>query len=306
MIEVKYSGRDITDNVDMIQCYHDMYASEQTDTLHIVFDDSDHIWDSWGVKTDDMIEIEYGAIKTGAMYVYTATPLNGLFEIIATSVPSSFKDKNSKAWQKVKLKAMGRDIAKNHGLEFESYGVKDILYGYVMQKNETDFHFFNRICKLEGCAFLVYDKKLIMYYEPYIEENSSVETISVGEDTDYEYSDKSGWLYGSCKIEQGSYIGEFQADNGSSKVYIPSLDFSVNSKTDADRYAKNLLRYANKSAYSGYLYDSILTGYAPASMANLQNDRAPSWDGDIFITHIRNDYKAGVSKIFFRRPLNGY
>lgn len=306
MIEVKYKGKDITDSVDIINCYHDMYAEGQTDTLHIVFDDSEHAWDRWGVKTDDEIELEYGAIKTGAMHVYTASPSNGLFGIVATSAPASFKDKKSKAWQKAKFKTIGQEIAKNHNLDFESYGVENLTYNYIMQKNESDFAFLNRLCILEGCAFLVYDNKLVMYSEPYMEGKTASETLSIGEDGDYEYSDKSGWQYGSCKIEQGTYTGEFKTSNGSKKTYIPKLDFTVNSKIDADRYAKNMLRYVNKNAYSGFIYESILTGYAPASMAKIENERAPSWDGDIFITHVRNDYKTGQSKIFFRRPLDGY
>lgn len=306
MIEVKYKDKDITEDVNIISVYHDMYAEGQTDTLHIIFDDSDHVWDSWGVKTDDEIAVEYGAIKTGKMHVYTASPSNGLFEIVATAAPASFKDKNSKAWQKVKLKAMGQEIAKNHGLEFGSYGVENVSYTYLMQKNESDFAFLDRLCILEGCAFLVYDGNLVMYSQQYMENRKASEAILIDEDSDYEYRDKSGWQYGECKIEQGAYKGAFKTSNGSKKIYIPDLNFTVNSKTDADRYAKNLLRYANKNAYSGFIYDSVLTGYAPASMAKLENERAPSWDGDVFITHIRNDYKAGKSKIFFRRPLDGY
>lgn len=305
MIEVKYKGKEISDDVSIIKCYHDMYAEQRTDTLHIIFDDNEHVWDSWGVKTNDEIEVDYGAIKTGKMFVYSAKPSNGLFEIIATSVPASYNDKRNKAWQKVKLSAMCKEIAGNHGLDFAAYGVDDVLYEYLMQSNEGDFAFLNRRLPLEGCAFLVYDGKLVLYSEKYMESQSAGEEIELDEDTDYLYDDKSGWMFGSCRIEQGRYVGEYEVSNGSDKVYIPKLDFSVSSKTDADRYAKNMLRFVNKNAYTGYFYSSIMTGYAPASMATITNERAPSWDGEIFLTHVRNDYAAGQSKIFFRRPIDG-
>lgn len=305
MINVLYKGVDISDDVSIINCYHDMYAEQRTDTLHITFSDDEHVWDSWEVKTNDEISVEYGAIKTGKMYVYSAKPRNGLFDIVATSVPASFNDKRSKAWQKVKLKAMCEEIAGNHGLDLKTYGVDNVLYNYLIQSNEGDFAFLNRRLPLEGCAFLVYDGSLVLYSESYMESKATTEEIEIDEDTDYEYDDKSGWLFGSCKIEQGRYTGEYKTSNGSKKVYIPNLEFSVSSKTDADRYAKNMLRYANKNAYTGYFYSSILTGYAPASMAKLTNERAPSWDGDVFLTHVRNDYAIGKSKIFFRRPIEG-
>lgn len=305
MIKVIYKGKDVTDDVSINRCWHDMYSEGQTDTLHIRFNDDEHVWDSWGVQTNDEISVEYGAIKTGKMFVQTAQPTNGLFEIVATAAPSSYKDKKSKAWQKIKLKTIGKEIAAHHGLEFEAYGVEDVLYDYILQKNESDFAFLHKRCCLEGCAFLVYDGKLVMYSKKYMEQQTTDEPLYVGIDTDYRYSDRSGELFGECKIEQGKYKGSYKAHNGSDKVFIPSLDFTINSNKEADRYAKNMLRAANEGAYTGYLYSSILTGYAAGCMAKLENERAPSWDGDIFLMHVRNDYGKGLSKIFFRRPLEG-
>lgn len=305
MIKTIYKDKDITDDISIIHCYHDMYAEKQSDALHITFDDSEHIWDSWKVKTNDELSVEYGAIKTGTMFVYSAKPSNGLFEIIATSVPASFKDKKNKAWQKIKLENMCKEIAANHGLDFESYGTENVMYEYLMQKNEGDFAFLNRRLPLEGCAFLVYNGKLVLYSESYMEGQDVIEDIEISEDTDYEYDDRSGWMYGSCKIEQGKYTGEYKSDNESKKVYVPKLDFSVSSNADAKRYAKNMLRYVNKNAYQGYFYSDILTGYAPSSVMTIKNERAPSWDGKIFLTHVRNDYAKGRSKIYFRKPIEG-
>ena len=306
MIRVFYKSKEITDGVSMLNCYHDMYAEGRTDTLNVVFDDSEHVWDSWGVKTDDEVRVEYGAIKTGKMFVYKARPKNGRFEIIATSAPASFRDRKNKAWQKVKLKAIGQEIARNHGLSFKSFGVEDRMYDYLLQENESDAKFLTNRCALEGCAFLVYDGELIMYSEKYMEDQGAKgEPVLADADTDYDYDDKSGFLYGSCTIEQGSYKGVYEAQNGANKVYIPDLNFTVTSKTEADRYAMNMLRNANKYAVTGYLYQEVLTGYAAGSMMQIENERAPSWNGEYFLTHVRNDYKAGKSKIFFRKPIEG-
>lgn len=305
MIKVVYKGKDITDDVSINRCYHDMYAEGQADTLHIRFNDDEHTWDGWGAQTDDEISVEYGAIKTGKMFVQNTRPSNGLYEIVATAAPASYKDKKSKAWQKIKLKTMGKEIAGNHGLDFAAYGVEDVLYDYLLQQNESDFSFLHQRCTLEGCAFLVYDGKLVMYSQQYMEGQTADESIYVGPDSDYWYSDQSGELYGECKIEQGKYKGSYKAQNGAERVFVPVLDFPINSNKEADRYAKSLLRKANKSAYTGYVYSTILTGYAAASMAKIENERAPSWDGDVFLTHVRNDYGRGLSKLFFRKPLEG-
>ena len=305
MIEVNYAGKNITNGVSINRCVHDMYAEGRTDTLTLIFNDDKHVWDSWGVKTNDEISVAYGPIKTGKMYVFRAKPRNGLFEIVATAAPASFKDRKNKAWQKIRLKDMGREIAGNHGLDFAAYGVDDVLYPYILQSNESDFSFLNRRCALEGCAFLVYDGTLVMYSQRYIENQTASESIHVGIDSDYEYNDKSGWLFGSCRIERGAYKGSFEAGNGSNKCYVPPFDFTVTSDAEAGRYARNMLRMVNKGALSGYIHSNVLTGYAAGSMAKLSNGRAPSWDGDVFLTHIRNDYGRGKSKLFFRKPIEG-
>ena len=305
MIQITYNGVDITDSVSVNRCYHDMYAGGQSDTLHLRVNDVDNLWDAWAPAAGDEIRVDYGAISTGAMYVTDAIPRNGIFDITAQSAPKSGFDRQNKAWQKIRLLQIGEEIAKRNGLSFHSYGVEDRLYSYLSQA-EGDLRFLNRIARLEGCAVLVYDRKLIMYSEQYMEAQEPSETLEVTIDGDYKYHDKSAELFGSCVIESGMYSGAFTAENGSSRVLAPESMPVAGSDVEAARFAKNLLRHANKGCHSGYVRSGILPGYAPASTVELSNDRAPSWDGVVFVEHIRNDYGRGASKIFFRKPLEGY
>lgn len=168
------------------------------------------------------------------------------------------------------------------------------------------FTFWHRRAALEGCAFLVYSKTLILYSEAYMEAQAPAETLTVTVDADYRYDDRRAELYGSCLIENGQYTGNFAVSNGSSRLLKPAADFYVGSNGEAARYAQGLLRAANKGCCGGYVRTRIMPGYAAASTVTLSNARAPSWDGTVFLDHIRNDYGRGKSKIFFRRPLEGY
>lgn len=305
MIEVIYNGVDITDNVTIVRCYHDMYAGNRSDTVNIRFNDSSNLWDAWAPSATDEICINYDTISTGAMFVSRITPQNGIIDITAQSAPMSGFDKQNKAWQKVRLLQIGEEIAKRNGLSFRSYDVEDRLYSYVLQA-DGDFRFLNRLAHLEGCAVVIYDKKLVMYNEAAMEAQDPSETLDVTIDGDYKYQDRRIELFGSCTVQSGMYSGNFSVDNGSSRVLIPASMPVVGSNEEAKRFAKNLLRYANKYYYGGYVRSPILPGYAPASMVELSNARTPSWDGPVFIDHIRNDYVSGKSKVFFRKPLEGY
>lgn len=306
MIQLTYNGVDITDKVSINRCWHDMYASERSDTVQLRVNDADRLWDSWAPAPGDEIRVDYGSISTGTMFVSNVLPQNGTFDICAQSAPVSGFELQNKAWQQVKLLQIGEEIAKRNGLSFVSYGVEDRLYSYILQKNESDFAFLSRRAALEGCAFLVYNKTLVLYSEAYMEAVEPTETLYINADGDYKYNDRRFCLYGSCAVESGLYSGEFVADKNVGHRYKPVDVGSIGSNQEAARFAKNLLRYVNKGCRSGFVRSHILPGYAAASMITLSNERAPSWDGPVFIDHIRNDYGNGKSKIFFRRPLEGY
>ena len=306
MIQLTYNGVDITGKVSVNRCWHDMYAAEKSDTLQLRLNDANVLWDKWAPAVGDELRVDYGTISTGTMFVSRVIPQNGIFDIYAQSAPASGFELQNKSWQKVRLLQIFEEIAKRNGLSFVSYGVEDKLYSYVLQNNESDFAFLSRRARLEGCAFLVYNKTLVLYSEAYMEAVPPAETLMVASDGDYKYNDLRFRLYGSCLVESGMYTGEFATDNGVGRKYRATDIGSISSVQEAARFAKNLLRYVNKGCYSGYVRSHILPGYAAASTVSLSNKRAPSWDGIVFIDHIRNDYGKGKSKIFFRRPLEGY
>lgn len=306
MMQITYNGVDITDSVSVNRCYHDMFAGGRSDTLTLRANDTEHLWDLWGPAAGDEIKVDYGTISTGTMFLSSVRSRNGFFDLVAQSAPPSGFVRQRKAWQQVRLLQIGAEIAARNGLEFISYGVTDRLYSYILQDNEGDFAFLGKRAMLESCAFQVYDKRLVMYSEPFLEAVEPTEPLWIPDDGDYEYRPRQADLYGSCIVASGQYSGAFTVENGSSRVYRPDVPGWVGSSAEADRFAQGLLRSVNKGCMSGFARVPVLTGYAAGSTVALDNPRAPSWDGPVFLDHIRNDYSTGRSKVFFRRILEGY
>lgn len=307
MIKVTYKGQDITTGVSINRCIHDMYAAGQADTLDIRFNDAAKLWDGWTPAVGDEIRIDYGPASTGTMFVRSCAPENGLFTIKAMSAPPSAMEITNKAWSQVRLLQIGREIADRNGLSFQSYNVTDQLFPYLLQA-KSDFGFLHRVATQEGCGFLVYDKSLILYGAAAMEAVVPTESLEIPLDGDYRYADARAKLYGSCIVESGNYYGKFEAGNGVARVLRPSCgEMTIGSSAEAERYAKNLLRDANKDGMTGYVRTAgVAVGYAAASTAKLVNQRAPSWNGPVFLHHVRHDYAQGESKLFFRKPLEGY
>lgn len=307
MIKVTYKGADVTSGVSINRCIHDMYAAGQADTLDIRFNDAAKLWDGWAPAVGDEIRIDYGPASTGTMFVRSCVAENGLYTIKAMSAPPSAMEVTNKAWSQVRLLQIGKEIAGRHGLAFQSYNVTDQLFPYLLQA-KSDFAFLHRVAVQEGCGFLVYDKALVLYGAAAMEAVAPVESLELPLDGDYRYNDARAKLYGSCIVESGDYLGKFDAGNGVNRILRPVCgDMTIGSNAEAERYAKNLLRDANKDGMTGYIRTAgVSAGYAAASTAKLANQRAPSWDGPVFLYHVRHDYGVGESKLFFRKPLEGY
>lgn len=301
-----YNGVDIYGDVSVNYCVHEMFAEKQADTLVIRFNDAKGTWSKWQPAEGDTVQFKEGASDTGKMFVHSMKPENGLFTIRAMSMPKSGKTKKSKSWEGVRFLQLANEFAGNHGLTFQNYGCTDQVYPYIKQDNETDFALFHRLCTLEGCQMLIFDGKLLAYNERYIEGQTPAGSLSVDENGVFSYEDNRGGMYGSCEIASGSYSGKFIADSSNGSVLRPAVPVQVTSNAEAARFAKGLLRNANKFARSGYFSKSLMTGYAAASILTLSTPRATMWDGTVFVYKVRHDFVGNKSTIYFRHILEGY
>lgn len=304
-MEIIYQGKDIYPDISVKACEHEMHAESQADSLVLRFNDTSHQWDSWSVEQESTIEVIEGAARTGKMYIYDVKPENGVYTLKAFSIPPTSKNRTSKSWEMVYFRQLCKEIADRHGLDYEEHGVTDRLYLYVVQNNEPDFVFLDKRCKLEGCSFLVFDGKLVVYGEREIEATSPQMLLQLNTDAKFTYSDNTAKSYKSAEIVNGTRTGTYSAATQSgSRVLHKNITTPMYSDGEAARFAQNLLRLENKNQQTGTIDWDIQRDLAPGSMLQLKTFGVKSWDGYAFVYRIRHDYMAEKSKIFVRKPLN--
>ncbi|MDE5697623.1 MAG: hypothetical protein K2I96_09480 [Lachnospiraceae bacterium] len=306
-MQLFFEGTDIYKKVSVNTCIYDSYGEQQSDTLRIVFNDGNDLWDSWKPQKGNRISVILGACDTGEMYITSVSPENGKMCIRASSVPQNYNDKSCKSWQNVHFKQLCEEIAERHSISCEFYAVTDQVYEYVNQQNKEDFVFLSERCILEGCSFLVYDNKMIVYSEQGIESVSADVTLKIQNDKHFEYKDESNDIYSSCILKNGKLSGSYTVAGVPEKVLTKVISVKMSSQAEADRYAKNMLRYENKKMSSGAVsYDLFLGAYAAGSVVNLETPSVSSWNVPVFLTHVRHDMVRARTKLFFRKTLEGY
>lgn len=302
-LKILYNGKNITDDISVSSCIHDMFACSQADTLLIKFNDAKKLWDGWKPSKEDVISVSYGIAKTGAMYINSVIPENGLMTLRASSIPPTALDKTDKSWENVHLLQLAKEIASRHGLTFENHGVSDKVYNYVRQPNIPDFEFLQQRCNLESLAFVVYDKKLVLYDEAKLETAEPVKEVKINSDNDFSYTDSSQKGYGKVIVSNGNLTGNYTSKSGLTNALTQTISTAISGQAEADRFAQGLLRQANKNLTNGVFKLPLMREFSAGSVMKIATEGVNTWNGNGFVSHIRQDYINSTSKVFFRKAV---
>ncbi|MBR1625599.1 MAG: hypothetical protein IJ681_00475 [Bacteroidales bacterium] len=302
-LRVIYNDVDITNDIAVTGCEHTMNAEGAPDEVEIKFTDNDHLWDDWQPSKTDTIQVKDGIADSGKMFIESVNPTNGYMTLRGSSIPTTMRDvikENNKSWEGVTFLQLFTEIGGRHGLEVESHEVENRTYNYIKQENISDLEFLTELCDLEGCAFLVFDKKLVVYSPEKMEAQSPVKTINIPSGSDFTYTDDSLAAYGNCEIDNGALVGKATASNGIEKTMRRVIKCFIETQADANNGAKNILAKANRGLKTGRLKTDIMKDIAAASVATLNTADASTNNGTIFYQKIVQDYVNKKTIHYFR------
>ena len=302
-LKVLYNDVDITKDITIVECEHEMNAEDKPDEIKIKFSDNNHLWDGWQPNNNDTIKVIDGIAKTGKMSIQSVLPENGYMNLTGSSVRDKMRKvikENNKSWSNVKFLQVITELAGRNNLGIESYDIENRTIPFLEQENISDIQFISERCELEGCAFVIYDGKIVLYSPEAIEKSNPVKTITVKDDTNYKYDDNSMNAYGACEVDNGSISGFASAGINNENVCRKVLEGYIDNETEGNLYAKNILAKNNRGLKTGSFQSGIMRDLSAASIVALKTATAASNDGNVFYTKVRHDYVKKITNHFFR------
>ena len=301
MTQLIYNGVDITNDIDIKSCHLNDNAGGGADDAVIAFPDSDRIWGRWNPVRGDTVRINTEDYSTGLMYVDSFTQGAGTFTLQAISTPLSAKKPKNRIWRNVRLMEIAADIAKNSNLTLQAYGVIDYTYKAISQANNADIAFLNALCVREGYCCKVYDSKLIMFGEQYMESKPAVPTITpddVYPGHDFSVADELLESFTVLYCPPGGSLISYTAMSGSAGSSGRKIEL-LSTIAEAERWAKGYLRSVNKNRITGWLQMKYITTVAAASVVNLSGFGV--MDGKYYISKVSQDTVRNKSYLSVRR-----
>lgn len=171
--------------------------------------------------------------------------------------------KKSKAWEKIRLSSIAKQISERNGMKCYFSSEYDPLFTRREQIGESDIVFLQRLCKAAGISLKVTAGTIVLFDEAAFERKDIVQTFECGKGNvlSYDFSDStSDTSYSSCHV---SYT-----DPSSGKTieytYTPRVDNpgtgevlevseKVNDREEARKLAMKRLRQKNKNRFSASL-----------------------------------------------------
>lgn len=291
-MKLVYEGAEITDKMTTItHCELNQYLDGHIDTMTIAFDNSQGQWTGWAPKRGDKLQASDDHADSGIMVV-TAVRQEGAEMVLDCAPLLNHQIGQVKGWKNASFTQLARNVGTRLGLAVKFYDVTDQKYEGIEQKGESDLIFLSNLCKLEGCSMIVSDGTLRIMSDAYL-DSLELSDYTLQADS-CRITDKD--LYTGCEVSDGKTTGMAGTNKGE-KAYF-STDRKLESIGQANRFATNMLRYANRDRKCGsILCNSVLDTLMPGSKIKITNDY---WkDKPVIITRARYYLIKQQTKLWF-------
>lgn len=304
MQQLFYNGKDISDAVELAELEIQDSYGDQADAIDARMINSENQWSDWKPQKGDSLSVTYDGYRSGTMWIDRIRQEDGNILLGAVSLPPDAKTKRTQIWEGISFPALAAEKAARYGLSVQLYGVPGFSYSRLDQMGRGDFGFLQERAMLEGCTIKLQDNCLIVCSDPWLEAQPAAAVIEASNFIEEPYfSDSAGDTYRSCTICWQACVGSFE-DSGASGPNLMISDYPVFSISEAQRFAKNILRNHNRKEIVGEIAISLNTKMTAGN--NISIVGMGLNDGDYFIDTAQHSIKAQVSRFTLHRCFTRY
>jgi hypothetical protein len=310
ILNILYNNIDITNSVDPLKITLIDNSGGIADSIETVFSDTEDLWSKWKPLKNDTLEIKQNGYSSGLMYIDEIIQNAGTFQLKALNIPQSSKTSRSQGWENIRFLEFVNEIAGRYGFKVQTYGIENFFYQRVDQVEQSDFWFLAYRCMLEGYAFKINNKNLVIYNEHYLEQMDvdKVNSIIYKGDilNNFQFKNKSTNIFKRCLIKSNGPNGFIQGQFEDESIFGPTLTKQINCSdiAESNRFAKGYLRATNKEMITGSFPIKLNTNYAAGT--NIEMKKIGMFDGKYFINKVVHDLINDRTHIYLRKPLEGY
>jgi len=287
-MEVYWQGVDITAYANMRSCVMKDTAGERCDILEIEFENAAG-WFSWGPEADDTVRVTHNGYDTGLMYLNAVLPEEGIFRIMATSLPCKARKKEWRSFTGKSIEEIMRVCAVSSGMDYQIFGIDgDTIIPYIQQANESCASFLARLLRMEGAVLKCVNGKYTAIGIEYAQDKQAGQTFEIDlyqEDVTWY---RSGAALRSLRI-MTPYCDAMATDTGVDSSHSTRIvNAPARNNVQAGRWARGMLLSENRQCEKLTMLTQFNAGFT--SMARIDTTGETPATGEWIIQDSEHDF----------------
>ena len=289
-----YNGKDITESVDILECFVRDVSRKESDCLNLLVDHAER-WFTWGVQKNDTMRVTRSGYDTKTLYLNTIVPEEGAFRIYATGSRCAPFPAKWESYEKKTLGAIMGACAGEGGMGSQQNGISGgILYEYLLRENMSAPTFLEQLVNREGAVLKSLNGKFCAIGIGYAQGLKCMHTVQVGSKlAEAQYTDRRDQSWSSVTIDTPFGKGS-AVDRGSDGKARLLTEITVDNDAQAKRWAKGILLCHNRQNEILTVEMDFNPGYT--AMVRVNVDSRTETKGPWIVDEVEHDLVMGRTK----------
>lgn len=286
-MEIYYQDTDITSDVQIKNCIVNDTVN-RCDGLLLEFENAAS-WYAWGPQENDRIRALHNGYDSGEMYISRILPEDGVYRILATSLPCTARVKGNQSFCNQTIETIMRQCAMASGVGYQIFGIDpNLKTQYIEQSDEEKAAFLARFLTLEGAVLKCVNGRYTAIGIQYAQDRSPAQTMKLTANQDGMTYQRSGLTYRNAKVRT-PYASAGATDQAVSEtgMLLTGSNLPAMNDIQAARWARNLLLDQNRKSETVTVQSSFNPAYTAMQRIDIEGNTDAT--GEWLIQNVEHD-----------------